>query len=79
MDLKSLMSEEPRNKSSTGYSISDDLRAKWKKLGPLTMDLLEKHLNDWADVNGEGADIEYEYLSIGQSKTQPQIHGQIDK
>jgi hypothetical protein len=56
------MSEEPKTKSSTGYSISDDLRSKWKKLGPLTVEMIEKHLNDWADVNGQSADIEYEYI-----------------
>lgn len=50
-ELKALMSEEPKKKSSTGYVISDDLRTKWKKLGPLTMDMIEKHLNDWADIN----------------------------
>ena len=54
------MSEEPKKRSSTGYTISDDLRTKWKKLGPLTMDMIEKHLNDWADVNAKASDIEYE-------------------
>ena len=64
-ELKSLMSEEPKKRSSTGYTISDDLRTKWKKLGPLTMDLIEKHLNDWADVNDKGNNIEYEQLNLG--------------
>jgi hypothetical protein len=54
------MSEEPKKRSSTGYSVSDDLRTKWKKLGPLSMDQIEKHLTEWADVNGEGAVVEYE-------------------
>lgn len=72
------MSEEPKKRSSTGYTISDDLRTKWKKLGPLTMDMIEKHLNDWADVNAKASDIEYEQLNLGQSRAQPQIIGQID-
>ena len=45
-DLRNLMSEEPKKKSSTGYSLSDQLRTKWKKLGPLSMDLIEKHLKE---------------------------------
>ena len=60
IELKTLMGEEPKKRSSTGYTISDDLRTKWKKLGPLTMEMIEKHLSDWADVNAKGADIEYE-------------------
>jgi hypothetical protein len=59
------MSEEPKRRSSTGYAISDDLRGKWKTLGPLTMDLIEKHLSDWADVNGQNSDIEFENLTVG--------------
>ena len=64
-DLKYLMNEEPKRRSSTGYAISDELRSKWKKLGPLTVELIEKHLSDWADVNNLPPDIEYENLTIG--------------
>ena len=59
------MNEEPKRRSSTGYAISDELRSKWKKLGPLTVDLIEKHLSDWADINNQPPDIEYENLTIG--------------
>jgi hypothetical protein len=39
-ELRALMMEEPKRRSSTGYSINDSLRGKWKKLGPLTVDLI---------------------------------------
>lgn len=69
--MKYLMSEEPKRRSSTGYAISDELRSKWKRLGPLTVDMIDKHLSDWADENSTPPEVDYEGLTIGQSKAQP--------
>lgn len=48
-DLIYLMTDEPKKRSSTGYAISDDLRVKWKQLGPLTVEDIERHLHEWAE------------------------------
>ena len=77
-ELRNLLNEEPKKKSATGYSISDQLRTKWKKLGPLSMDLIEKHLND-KNSSPDLPPIKFDHLILGQSKAQPQIIGQVDK
>jgi hypothetical protein len=59
-ELTILMAEEPKRRSSTGYAISDDLRGKWKRLGPLTVDMIQKHLNDWGDE--DATEIEFDDL-----------------
>jgi hypothetical protein len=43
------MADEPKKRSSTGYAISDDLRVKWKQLGPLSVDQIERHIHEWAE------------------------------
>ena len=48
-DLIYLMTDEPKKRSSTGYAISDDLRLKWKQLGPLSVEDIERHLHEWAE------------------------------
>ena len=77
-ELRNLLNEEPKKKSATGYSISDQLRTKWKKLGPLSMELIEKHLSD-KNASTDLPPIKFDHLILGQSKAQPQIIGQVDK
>jgi|TARA_B110000285_G_scaffold166531_1_gene186057 uncharacterized small protein (DUF1192 family) len=60
------MTDEPKKRSSTGYAISDDLRVKWKQLGPLSVDEIEKHIHEWAEeADAENAQIDYSGLDIG--------------
>ena len=60
------MRDEPKKRSSTGYAISDDLRVKWKQLGPLTVDDIEKHIHEWAEeADADSAQIDYSGLDIG--------------
>ena len=74
------MRDEPKKRNSAGYAISDDLRIKWRQLGPLTVDDIEKHIHEWEEDNdADSAQIDYSGLDIGQSKSQPQIMGQIDR
>lgn len=65
-DLEYLMRDEPSKRSSTGYAISDDLRVKWKQLGPLTVDDIEKHIHEWAEeADADSAQIDYSGMDIG--------------
>jgi hypothetical protein len=38
IEVRDLMKTMPAKKTGTGYQISDDLRKKWQKLGPFTVD-----------------------------------------
>ena len=65
-DLVYLMTDEPKKRSSTGYAISDDLRLKWKQLGPLSVEDIERHLHEWAEEqDADSAQIDYSGLDIG--------------
>ena len=66
------MKAEPKKKSLTGFSVNNDLLEQWKKIGALTVDEIEKGLQEKSDqLDGDSAEIEYETLELGTSKTQP--------
>lgn len=44
IEIRDLMKTMPAKKTGTGYSISDDLRKKWAKLGPFTVDHMQEFL-----------------------------------
>lgn len=60
------MEDEPKKRSASGYAISDDLRVKWRQLGPLTVSDIEKHIDEWAEeADAEMSQIDYGRLEIG--------------
>jgi|TARA_B110001450_G_C17419706_1_gene399333 hypothetical protein len=64
------MKAEPKKKSLTGFSVNNDLLEQWKKIGALTVDEIEKGLQEKSDqLDGDSAEIEYETLELGTSKT----------
>ena len=75
-ELIKIMKAEPKKKSITGFSVNNDLLEQWKKVGALTVDEIEKGLQEKSDqLNGDSAEIDYENLEIGSSKAVPQISG----
>jgi|TARA_B110000285_G_C15089610_1_gene598312 hypothetical protein len=71
-ELSKIMKAEPKKKSLTGFSVNNDLLEQWKKLGALSVDEIEKGLQEKSDqLDGNSAEIEFENLEIGSSKTQP--------
>lgn len=44
IQVRDLMKSMPAKKTGTGYQISDDLRKKWTKLGPFTVDHMQEFL-----------------------------------
>lgn len=69
-----MMKAEPKKKSLAGFSVNNDLLEQWKKIGALTVEDIQKGLEERSDqLNGDSAEIEYESLDIGSSKAQPTI------
>lgn len=61
--MRNLLNEEPKKKSNTGYSVSDQLRVKWRKLGPLSLDSIEKYLDE--NKESELPPIKFDHLLLG--------------
>ena len=85
IQIRDLMKTMPAKKSGSGYQISDDLRKKWTKLGPFTVDHMQEFLTEWPSrPEARESDIEmrpitYEELDLGQSREIPQIIAQLDR
>ena len=79
------MKAMPGKKTGNGANISDDLRKKWSKLGPFTVDTIAQFLNEWPsrpearESDIEMRQISFEGLDMGQSKDIPQIIAQLDQ
>ena len=70
IELADFMEIMPSKKSNSGYQISEDLRKKWKDLGPVSLESIKEKLN--------GHELNFD-LELGQSSNAPQIIGQLDK